>query len=447
MMAGESGVAEVESSVFFRSKCWLRSSFSRLGRTPGYKWFLTLIDQALVSGTTFLASIIIGRTCEKEQLGLYLIGLSIIWFLTEWQGVIIWEPYTVFRHKFAGPSLALFTGSTLIHQLTLSALGIIALWGAGFCLSTGFGPPGLPGVIWVLVIASSFIAFREYARRICFANFQIGTALLLDLFAVAVQVGGLVLLASLGNLSASSALAALGLGSLLASFYWLLRARDSLAFSITHAVSDLGLNWSFGRWVLGGNMTLLLSIQFYPWALSAFHGTAAVGVLAACQWVILVGPFLKGSGNFIGPRAAQAFARGGYGELRRFVAISSLVIAIVIGLVCAAMICFGEQLLVFFYGPKYAGNSNVVSILALDTLVIGLAFSIDFGIWAMGRPDFNFKVNCVRMGITLTLGLWLVMNYGPLGAAIGLLVGNIIAALLQYAFFARSNFHLSINEE
>jgi O-antigen/teichoic acid export membrane protein len=428
----EPDVADVESSVFFWPKYLLRSSLS----LSGYRWFLTLIDQCLVSGATFLASIIIGRNCGKEQLGLYLLGLSIIWFLTEWQGVIIWWPYTIFHHKFTGSSHSFYTGSTLIHQLAISALGMIALSGAGVGLSMGIGPAGLAWVIWILVITSPFIAFREYARRILFANFQIGAALLLDFLAVVVQIGGLVLFAYLGNLSASSAFVVLGLGSFLTGFFWLVRARDSIAFSIARAVSDLAQNWSFGKWFLGANMALLLSSQFYPWVLNAFHGTAPVGVLAACQGMILVHPFMKGSANFIGPRAAQAFAQGGNEELRRFVAKSSLIVAIVVGLVCGIIMGVGEQILIFFYGQQYAGNGKVVAILALNTFVLSLAFSIDYGIVAMGRPDYNFKINLIRLGITFTFGLWLVKAFGLLGAVVGLLVGNVMASFMQYSFFA-----------
>lgn len=231
------------------------------------KWLLTLVDQAIVSGASFLVGVIIGRVGGKEQLGLYVLGLTIIGLLMVLQVVLIWAPYTVFSPQREGLEHALYTGSTLVHQLGLSALGILSLSGMGILLSWGWGPSGLKEVVWTLAIAGSFIAFREYIRQVCFAALQFKVAIVIDGGTALVQCGALLWLAYLDKVSASSAFLALALGCGLASLSWLALARKSLALSLSQVISDLGRNWSFGKWVLGTNLAEFANWPLYQWIL------------------------------------------------------------------------------------------------------------------------------------------------------------------------------------
>ena len=138
----------------------------------------------------------------------------------------------------------------------------------------------------MLALAGPFITFREYARRVCFAGLQIKTAFWLDAGSALFQGSALLLFAYLGKLSAVHAFGIIGLGACLAGLLWLLRARRSMAFSKAAVTSDLGRNWSFGKWILGGNLALFLGCETYPWILTGLHGTAVVAALAACQGVV-----------------------------------------------------------------------------------------------------------------------------------------------------------------
>jgi O-antigen/teichoic acid export membrane protein len=404
----------------------------------GNKWLITLVDQGIYSGASFLAGVIIGRIGGKEQLGLYVLGITIVSLLMQFQGVMVWAPYMVFSPQLEGHEHSLYTGSTLIHQLGLSTLGIVALIGLGVLLSSGLGPAGLEKVIWMLVVAGPFIALREYVRHICFATVQLRVAIMLDCFTAVVQSGVLLWLALVDKLSASSALGALGLGCGLASLAWLVWARKGRAFSLSRVFSDLARNWSFGKWVLGGNLAEFAHLNLFPWMLTGFHGVAALGTLSACQGVVgLTSPFLYGTMNFLGPQSAHTFAQGGLPALRVFVAKSTLAIVIVFSLCGAAIIIFGDQLVTLFYGRQYGGNAWLISFLALNSLAYAFSLGVDYGIWAMGRSDLTFKINLLLLGTTLTVGLALVMSLGVLGVAFGLLAGNLAALMLRFKVFNR----------
>src|SRR5262249_7184664 len=81
---------------------------------------LSISDQALVSGASFATSVIIGRTCSKEDLGVYSLALSLVLFIRGIQGELVCSPYAIFSSRREGRDLAAYTGSTLVHYLSLT---------------------------------------------------------------------------------------------------------------------------------------------------------------------------------------------------------------------------------------------------------------------------------------------------------------------------------------
>ena len=419
-------------------RSWIRAGISLLSRHTTRKGVITLADQAVASATNFLTGVIIGRACTKEQFGLYMLGFSIVLFVMSLQTSLISTPYMVYSPRLKGSAHARYTGSVLIHQLGLSILAVIALAVGGVALSFGVGPQGLAPVVWALVVVITFILVREYARRVCFANLRFKTALILDSCVAVVQIGGLLLLAYLGLLSASMTYWIVGLACGIAAVGWLISKRKTFALQLTRAISDFGRNWSFGKWVFASALLWALSMELYPWILAAFHGIASTGVWAACFGVAAIGnPLRFGVQNFLGPKIAHSYAEGGAMGLRRFVFKASVVFSLLITPFCVLLSVFGGSLVVIFYGDKYAGNGLVVSILALNLLVSAMAFSFSRTLFAIERADVDFYVNFMALFVLLVLGLWLVKAFGPLGVACGLLTGNTAATAVRYILFSR----------
>ena len=73
---------------------------------------VSLADQAVASATNFLTGVIIARACTKEELGLYMLGFSLISLMTDLQTSLITTPYMVYAPRLKGRAHALYTGST-----------------------------------------------------------------------------------------------------------------------------------------------------------------------------------------------------------------------------------------------------------------------------------------------------------------------------------------------
>jgi O-antigen/teichoic acid export membrane protein len=397
---------------------------------------ISLADQAVASATSFATGIILARTCSKDELGLYMLGSSLIFLVTDFQTSLITTPYMVYAPRLKGRAHALYTGSTLIHQLVFCLITMIAVAGGAIALSHGIGPHGLAPVLWALSVVIALIMLREHARRVSFARLKLTTAFLFDTSIAVGQIGGLLLLAHFGLLSASRAFCVVGAVCGIAVMGWLWSDREFYHPRLSHSLSDLKKNWVFGKWVFASGLVWALSMNLYPWFLAYFHGTASAGVWAACVGVVSVAnPALLGLQNLVGPKISHEYAESGPQGLRRMVLKITAAISLPVSLLCVVMMIWGGRLIALLYGRQYAGNRWTVAILSLNFLVFAASFSFSRALYAIERADLDFQLNFAALFIMVTMGFWLVRAYGPLGAAIGLLAANFVTSAVKAGAF------------
>jgi O-antigen/teichoic acid export membrane protein len=413
------------------------------GRTL-HQGILSLADQAVASATNFLTGVILARTCSKEELGLYTLGFSLILLMTDLQTSLITTPYMVFAPRLKARAHALYTGSTLIHQLVFCLITMLGVAGGAIAVTHGMGPRGLGPVLWALSVVIALILLREHARRVSFARLRLVTAFLFDTSIAVGQVGGLLLLARLGLLSASRAYWVIGAVCGIAVLGWLWSDRECYHPRLGESLADLKKNWVFGKWVFASGLVWAVSMNLYPWFLAAYHGTASSGVWTACWGVVAVGnPALLGIQNLLGPKISHAYAEAGPMALRRLVLKITAALTLPVSLLCLALILWGGRLVTLLYGQQYAGNGLVVAIMALNLLVTAVAFSFSRALFAFERADLDFLVNFAALFIMATLGFWLVRAYGLLGAAIGILAANFVTSAVRAGCFLALPAHAS----
>ena len=411
-----------------------------------HQGFFSLADQAVASATNFLTGIIIARSCSKEELGLYMLGFSVILLVNDLQTSLIATPYMIYAPRLKGRAHALYTGSSLIHQLALSLFTVVALVCGAAAVTMGVGPRGIGPVLWALCAVSTLTMLREYARRVSFARLKIMTAFFLDSLVAAVQISGLLLLAHSGRLSASRAYWVVGLACGVAVAAWLWLNRKVYDPRMDQALSDFKKNWLLGKWVFASGLVVAVTMNLYPWFIAYFHGTASAGVWAACLGVVSVGnPALLGIQNLVGPKIAHSYAAAGPKAFRRLVLKITAAVAVAMSLLCLALIIWGDRLIALLYGHDYAGNAVVVTILALNTLVIATAFPITRALYAIGRADLDFLGNLAGVFIMLSAGLWLVRVIGMPGAALGLLGSGFVTSAAKAGAFLRVSGHIPEN--
>lgn len=402
------------------------------------KSILALIDQAVVSGTNFLTTVMVGRMCGLDELGIYSLGFGIVVLITNVQESLISVPYTIYGNRLQPESRAEYAGSILVHYGMLSALAMLCLVLFSVVLTKGVGPAGLAPVIWLLAGIIPFTLLREFGRRFAFAHLHMATALLLDIAVAMMQIGGLVWLAANGDLTSVTTYAVVGLACAAAGLPWLVLARAKIVLRWEQVTRELRRSLSFGKWVFASQITGTVHAYLLYWLLALLLDTTTTGAFAACWTVVMIAnPFLLGISNVLSARAARAFAEGGRAEVRRVIYKTTLVLGSAMAAFCWLVFLFGGEMMRLLYGREYAGYEHTISVLAIAMLVSALLIAVDHGLKVMERPNMNFKASLMGLGVTLMAAPYLVVQWNVLGAACGFLVGALVALAVRWMAFLR----------
>jgi len=404
---------------------------------------LALADQAAVSGTNFLTTVLLGRLCLKEELGLYALGFSLVMIFGGASKALMSTPYTFNSPRIRRTRLDVFTGSVTVHMALFCILMAVGLGIAAAVNAMWGGASEFSGLLAVLAIAGALMTFREYVRRVYLAQMRTGGALALNLGLAGLQMAGLAFVIRYGTLSARNAYVVIALACAVLIAVWLVLERRRMRIHWRSVRRDWRRNWRIGRWVFAASVVRLGATGVYPWLLAAFHGVPAVAILAAARGIIcFANPFMIGMSNFAGPFAAHGWVTHGPRALWRRVVLGTLGVVAVIGAFCAVMFFWGAELLQLLYGPQYAGQGDVVRALALSQLVEAAGISVSSGLLAARRADYELTTALVELAVMVSLGIWLVWRFGPAGVGYGYAAAFFMANVVQWFAFRRIVCHV-----
>ncbi len=440
MSVPDVAIAERVEREMPRASASMSSLLGRASRSLASNHLLiALLDQAIVSGTSFVTSVLIGRILTHEDLGLYFAILNVALFVRGVQEQMIGAPYTV-HHARMGARANAYAGSTMVQFAghSVAALAGILLVAAA---AWGAGKSDLAlAALLVLVAISPFYLLRELMRQISFARLRMGQALAMDGAAGIVQLGLLGLLAAVDSLTVATAMATMGAAAFAGLVAWFACGNAHIAFVRSEWRDDWVCNWRFGRWsvlsFLVGSTTPLI----IPWILLIAQGKGATGHFAAAWTLVgVVNLFIAGYCNYLTPKAAHEFAHGGLPAIHRLLARTAILFAVLLVPLCAAAIPFGDEIAVLVFGAEFTAAGPVLAILAVCTLVRSLGMIAGNGLWAANLPQKNLVADVAMFAITLGVGPFLIVVDGATGAAWSLLCGLVPAAALRWILFARIN--------
>ena len=408
----------------------------RSGRTPrlhsvlAHRGIMTLFDQGIVSLTNFSAGILIGRLCSKDELGLYMLGYSVVLFGLALQQMLISSPYILIWPRLSRDAGERYTIGAYSQQAIFGGLlALCLLMAAAVAFS-------LHSRLWLVLVsyalASPFMLFKEMFRRVCFTHLAVGTAVLAD---AGVGVLQLLLLGGLAYrhwLSAPTGVVATFIAASSLGFALVLHNRRLPRVEVGAAQSALQKNWSIGRWIFCSQLLWAGSLYSYPWLVSHFHGTASAGVWAACFGINALGnPIMLGLQNYVEPRISHAFADGSREHVRQLVWRSTAMLAGSMLLFSLLIFFLGSRAVVLLYGAKYASNGLIIFLITLSFAAGSAGFAFSCGLFATGMGKLDLRVSFVYPIAFVCLGIPLVARFGPLGGAMSLALTNAISTLLR----------------
>ncbi len=405
----------------------LRAVWLRMDRHS----LLSLLDQAVVSGTNFATSVMLKRCgSTKDELGLYTLAFSLVLLTVSLMDALVTMPYTIFAPRMKRRERQKYAGSVTVLYLLLGGLAMIGLMLGAIATGLGWGPAELSPVLWTMSGVISLLLLREFARRMSLAHLELPVAVAVDCGSSAVQMLGILLLAWYGTLNAVTALLVMGAGGAVVGLAWLYHSRRAAAFCRISIRHSLVRGWNFGRWVLASHVTSVVLLYAMPWLLVLFaRDKEAASALAACATVLqLSNPFVIGLGNVLAPRSARAFAAGGQRELNPVVIKNLKLMGVSTLLFCGAVAIGGSLALRVLFGADMVAHNAALQVMTLGLLFTVLGSVLDQGLRAMGRPDAAFLSNFVALIAALVAAALMMPRWHVFGAACSVLSGNVAGA-------------------
>lgn len=412
-----------------------RPAWNGLQRLASESHILAWADQAIVSATSFLALIMIGRWTDPSHLGAYAIGGSVLALLLATQESLITRPYTIQLDRPLGtPAEHAF--SSLVLSFLLSAAAVVVLGAAAVMLSFG-AQQHAAAMTWALAGATPFVLMREFARRFAFAHLDMHRALMVDAPVAALNV---VLLAWLGwteRLSAVTAFGAAGAACGIGAIGWLYLARHEFAFRLGRVRATLSQSWGLGKWLFSSQLALQAQGYMTYWLSLVIAGATVTGIYTACMSIVaFTNPLLFGFYNVLTPKSVRAFRHGGGAGLRRQAFWDSVLLTALMGAFCGLVLWLGDDALNLLYpAPEYRGYGDVLSLLALATLAAAIGVPASIALASAERAHAVAGVTAVTTILNLGLVWWLMTYWGLLGAAYGMLIAEAFGSAGRWIAF------------
>jgi O-antigen/teichoic acid export membrane protein len=375
----------------------------------------TMADQLIVSGGTFLVTLLLARQLPVAEYGVFAVLLGAMLTLQLPGGALLLYPLSV-RLQAIGRAAerAELVQATLVLNLLLAAvLGVVL---APVLAASGRADLMLPALL-------CFVSWQaqEATRRCLFATFRHRAAILGDTVSYAGQALIVVALAHGDALNLSGAYLGMAATSIAAAAIQWVQLKLPLRGSLPLRRVALEA-WAFGGgWSLANGILSQLRGLVLTWAVAIEGGIAAAAALqAAANVVNMANPLLISLGNII-PQAAARAAHDGPAEAWRAArSYAWLALPFFAGYAVLVLV-LPEAILRLFYGAgsDYAGLATVLRLLVVGALLGYAADIVVSFLHGVVKLRLATWINGIGLAAALALAWPLV---GPLGLLGGCLV-------------------------
>ncbi len=430
-------------SGFEQARGWLRSRTSALPAAArlmqvGYSF----ADQALAVGGSFLANVALARTQTKEEYGMFALSYSVFTFLSALHNSAILEPCTVYgsgryRNRFS-EYLRLMVRANAFVGLLLMMLVL------GVCMVLHWAAPQyLSRALLGLGVSVGFLLSGAFLRRMFYLQRQPGLAARASLICFLTVACTLWLAAKAQVLNGFSVFAILALGWIAAGLG--LGKKLHLGHP-AHSFLDSepgywSEHWKYSKWVFSTAFVFQFTTQGYYWLVAGFLSVKQVAELRATQ--MLVAPMdqvFVATSFLVVPALAARYASKRMGDFLSFAKRYGLAVVGATALFALAVRLVGRPVMHWLYNGKFDDLAPMLYLLAFLPLLMGIGSVMGCALNAAERPRLVFYAYVCSGATTLLGGIPLVIHFGLMGAAYGLLLSAAVYTAALSAGF-RSSFY------
>lgn len=404
-----------------------------------------LLDQVLVSGCTFLVTLIVARTVSVAEFSAYGLSVTVCLFISAMHRSYLTQPMSILGVAEDAEELGRrFKAVWLLHLIAWPiVLSVLLLVGWRYFPHLGFS-----------VAAFFFIAaylMQELVRRMFFTTGRHVEVAWMDGLAyggqvVAVGVAGFVFHAGVtAALLAGACTFMLG-----AALGWTLLdpAHRKAPLPAWHEVLGFAkAHWVSSRWICFSQVFMFGSVMVVPFQIAEFGNVIWLAQYNAMTSILNVLNILRQAmGNYLPIWVARVYHERGLRAFDQMMNRMSMAVLGASALVVFALLIVGPWIVHLLYGDRYAQASEVLPIGAIGPLVAMVSFVTHAGGLALGRTEHIFFSYVAGTLVTLSVAPWLIQHHGLLGAAWVANIGFIVPAIWHWWVFKQDCHRLLASE-
>jgi O-antigen/teichoic acid export membrane protein len=400
-----------------------------------HKGFFALIDQAFLSGSSFLLSILLVKWFTPGALGQYALGYAVLTLISGAVSALISEPLAVYGSGRHSDSLYSYLTQLLktcfVAGIAFSSFAHIC---ARFVISF-FPQLHAASTFEAILVYSPAILSIQILRTIYYVLLRPRSASIASFAYSTILIAGTFIFHLYGHLAPTNVFLLMGLSSLTVTVCGIIEL-DLVTVKqrgITQAVAIVSEHWIYGRWALATQGFVWLSSNAYYLILPYWIGMDEVGAMRALLTTIApVVQIIAAMSPVVVPALTNQF-RSDVSQFELRVKQLTWFCVTVLGTCYMLTVIWRENIIGVFASDQYSSYSNCFFLVQALPLAQALILLYGGTLRVLNRPNKIFRGYFVSGSVGLTIGIALIPSYGFVGALLGMVVSNYLNVTMQFA--------------
>jgi O-antigen/teichoic acid export membrane protein len=398
---------------------------------------LTLLDQALVSGSNFLTTLIVAQLLGLHEFGIFATLWLILLFINTLHGSLVVFPMMTLIPK--EPLLKTYFGSLLSIQIIFVFLASSAAFLISFFYFKYMDIDTSLNTILTFSLTILFYHMQDFYRRYFFATHLYLDALIIDTLSYFIRIIILLYL-----LIFSIKVTLLDIYNiflftfLIGVVYGIVKYKFS--FNFTHLKTNYRDQWNLAKWLLPAGLMEWSSLNLFLVVASLLLGPIAIGAIRLGQNIILAfNVVLQGLENFLPTDATKVYISQEISGLNKFllkVTSIGLISVIIFGIIITY---FSKTIITLLYGENFLTYEYVVFWYAIILIFMFLFVILRIYLRTLNQLKVWFNAYIVTSVYALISVYPLISTFKTSGVLFGILSSYIVLLSTSFYMIRRPN--------
>ena len=415
----------MDCKVFIRKE-WLQKTF----------W--AIMDQGLFAISNFLLNILLARWLSPRDYGAFTVAYSVFLLCGAFHDALLTEPMMVFGPGRFRSQLQLYLSRLLLPHVIFVLLSSTAVLVCTLLLWTLIGEVPL-NVLVAVSVAIPFLLTLWLFRRMSFVHSGPHIAAQSAPLYLTTLLIGIVALNQYRVLSPFPAFAAVTFASICMILLLIYRLNVGLPPDLRSSRDILNAHWTYGRWALATSVLSWVPSNLYFLLLPIWAGLESSGALrASLNLVMPLMHIFTALGSALLPIFVKSRTRADFTAITCRIFTALLLASVIYWLLVKH---FGSIVIQWVYQENYTLYGNFLWVIGLLPVAVAATSVFGNALRALEKPRTLFISYICSTVVTLTAGIWLVANWGVVGAALGWVIAYAAASgTVMWSFLRRGSF-------